>query len=129
MENAIKSIAELKQLEGKVFANYKDLCEATGIKYTTGSRNFQLIKLSRYAKLEKNGWKYRIVEVYDTPKEKVKGQVSADIVTIVGHDERYDINPKPTPKTRPMNFKGIVVDKNDYKKAIEILKENGIDCF
>lgn len=128
-KNAIKTVEELKLLEGKVFANYKDLCEATGLKYSTGGRVFQLIELGRYMKLEKNGWKYLVVEVYDEPKERVKGQLSSEVVLVDGYDKRYDTKPKETPKTKPMNFKGIVVDKDDYKRALEILQANGITCF
>lgn len=116
----------IKHLEGKVFANYKELCDATGLKYTTGGRNFRLTKLSRYAKIEKHGWKYHIVEVYDTPREEVKGQISCGVVTVVNRNEDYTIkNKKPT----PMQFKGIVINKDDYEKAIKILQENGIEFF
>lgn len=57
--------------EGKVFKNYPALCEALGIVAKRGdSKTAQMKQIERYVKLEKNGNKLIVVEVYKEAKKK-----------------------------------------------------------
>lgn len=58
---------------GKTFKNYKELCVELGweVKKSTDTKNAQFKELSRYCKYSKQGHKFYIEEVYDSPLPKV----------------------------------------------------------
>jgi len=54
---------------GQVFDNYSSLCNALGVEEKIGSsKQFQVKKFQEYFSFEKFGWKYRITEIYGSPK-------------------------------------------------------------
>ena len=57
---------------GKVIKNYKSLCEILEIEARTGKgRILNHKEFDRYFEYEKQGQKYIITKIYDTPKEKI----------------------------------------------------------
>lgn len=61
-----------KLTEGMVLKNYKELCEVLGEKIKGGkSKTLQLKELERFIKYRKEGNKFIIEEVFETPKEKI----------------------------------------------------------
>ena len=78
---------------------YATLCEAFGVEKKTGkSKQLQIKDFERYAKLEKDGTWFTVVEVYDTPQEKInnKGKSEASLKALEQHrghrqpDFKYD---------------------------------------
>ena len=64
---------ELLKVGEKV--KYKTLCEAFGVKPATGnSKPKQLKDFECYVKMEKEGTWFHILEIYDTPKERMGGR-------------------------------------------------------
>ncbi|OAO82611.1 hypothetical protein [Anoxybacillus flavithermus] len=56
---------------GQIFKNYKELCNALGEPIKTGNaKNAQLKEWSRNFSYERQGHKFIISEIYNTPKEK-----------------------------------------------------------
>lgn len=61
---------------GQVFKNYKELCSVLGLKTTTGkSKQLQIKEIDRFMELKRDGQKYIISKIYETPKEKVDKRV------------------------------------------------------
>lgn len=59
-------------IEGMVLKNYRQLCEVLGEKIKGGkSKTLQLKELERFIKYRKEGNKFVIEEVFETPKEKI----------------------------------------------------------
>lgn len=57
--------------EGDIFKNYKEICKVLGEKEKGGkSKQYQLKEWERYFEYEKQGHKFKIVKIYDKPKEK-----------------------------------------------------------
>ncbi|QCH28019.1 hypothetical protein [Clostridium tyrobutyricum] len=57
---------------GQVIKNYRELCKICGWKVTTGTaKKAQLKELARYFKWHKDGNKFVIDEIYDTPLAKI----------------------------------------------------------
>ncbi|SNZ09982.1 hypothetical protein SAMN05421503_1449 [Terribacillus aidingensis] len=58
--------------EGLIIKNYKELCSLLKIEFKTSSKNreYQLKELSRYCMFTKQGHKYLINDVYNTPLPK-----------------------------------------------------------
>lgn len=66
-----------KNLElGKIYPSIKVMCEILEIEYkdNNNSRKANLKQIERYYSLEKQGRKYKVLEKYDTPKEKLDGR-------------------------------------------------------
>jgi len=58
---------------GQVISNYKELCEIFGLKYSKGSKNrkYHLREVERYCTYHKEGNRYIIDQVYETPLEAI----------------------------------------------------------
>lgn len=62
---------------GRVFKNYKIICEWLGVKPTKGKgRQYHIREFERYCKYHTEGQKYIIDEVYKKPLPKVDGRVN-----------------------------------------------------
>ena len=59
--------------KGQIFKNYKELCSYLGEPVYQGGkqRQLQLKDWERYFSYKKEGYKFIITEVFDTPKEKI----------------------------------------------------------
>lgn len=71
------NIEKLK--EGMVIKNYKELCNLLGLKVLNGkSKVYQIQNMERYFSYHKNGNKFIIDEIYDTPKLKEDKRIIGD---------------------------------------------------
>lgn len=86
-ENQQPKIVNVSNLHvGQVLKNYKELCHALGEKVQAGnSKKAQLKNWERYFSYTKDGHKFIINEIYDTPKEK-------DDRRILGNNAAYYID-------------------------------------
>ena len=85
-ENKEKVIDVSNLYVGQVFKNYKELCSALGEKVMAGnSKKAQLKDWERYFLYTKDGHKFIINKIYDTPKEK-------DDRRILGNNAAYYID-------------------------------------
>ena len=68
---------DIENLEkGMVIKSYRELCDILGIKITTGnSKMAQIKEIERFVKYNKEGNKFIIEEIYETPKESTDGRV------------------------------------------------------
>lgn len=66
-------MSDTKVKINQIFKNYKELCDFLGEPYYQGGkqRQLQLKNWERYFKWEKQGYKFIITEVFDTPKDKI----------------------------------------------------------
>lgn len=78
---------------GQVVKNYKELCALLGEEILKGgsSRTAQLKEFARYFKWERDGQKYIITDIYDTPLPKKDGRLD-------GHFRAGIINTYDVPK-------------------------------
>lgn len=78
---------------GQIVKNYKELCVLLGQKISQGgsSRKAQLKEFARYFKWERDGQKYIITDIYDTPLSKKDGRLD-------GHFRAGIINTYNVPK-------------------------------
>ena len=93
---------------GQVFKNYKELCAYLGEQEKGGkSRDLQIKDWERYFSFEKQGHKFIITDVYDTPKEKVRKQ--------------RKVEDKPRKKYKTENYTSNNI--KNIKSMIELLSE------
>lgn len=63
--------------QGQVIKNYKELCSLLGLEIKGGkSKEIQIKDIERYCKLNRDGHKFIIEEVYEKPLPKVDGRVN-----------------------------------------------------
>ena len=73
----MKTLYTSKLYVNQIFKNYKELCAFFDEKPTTGcSKQAQFKEWERYFSYRKEGNKFVITEVFDTPKEKVDNRVN-----------------------------------------------------
>lgn len=64
-----------KLIKGQIFKNYKAICEWLNVKPTNGKgKEYHLKEFERYCKYYKEGHKYIIDEVYETPLIKIENR-------------------------------------------------------
>lgn len=93
---------------GQEFKNYKELCTYLGEQEKGGkSRDLQIKDWERYFSFEKQGHKFIITDVYDTPKEKIRKQ--------------RKVEDKPRKKYKTENYTSNNI--KNIKPMIELLSE------
>lgn len=64
---------------GKVFKNYKEVCEWLGVEPSTGkSKQLHIKDFERYCSFHKEGQKFIIDEVFNEPKDKIDKRVETE---------------------------------------------------
>jgi hypothetical protein len=78
---------------GKIYPSIKAMCEILNLKYkdSTDSRKAILKEIERFYSLEKQGRKFKVLEKYDTPKEKIDNRKNnGGHVTNTKYDDLLD---------------------------------------
>lgn len=79
--------------EGLVLKNYKELCKTLELPIVGGkSKQLQIKNLERFCKLEQDGHKYIVTEIFDSPYEKEDKRVNGNHAIFVTYIESILLN-------------------------------------
>lgn len=84
---------EEQLVPGAIIKNYKELCSTLGLPVQTGkSKQLQIANLNRFFSFEKDGQKYLITEVFDSPYEKEDKRLKGNRAIFVTYIESLLLN-------------------------------------
>ncbi|MGO4887083.1 hypothetical protein ACJ2A9_04935 [Anaerobacillus sp. MEB173] len=108
--------------EGQILKNYKELCEVLEVSTKTGNaKKAQLKELERHFKYHKQGHKYIIEEIYDSPKEKKVRRGNNDIFN--SHLQKLFMEILLSHDRQVIN-----ITRNRLLKSAGMINENYVEC-